>query len=63
MSIANPKQILIQSEKHLADLVLDCHLVPIGSFALECLRNDKMVIDTILTFKEKSTNLKAIVIL
>lgn len=56
IAIANPRQVMHQSEKHLADLVLDCNLVPIGAFGLECLRNDKMVMDAIITFREKGKN-------
>lgn len=49
---SNPKQIMLDAEKHLADYVRDCYLTPIGSFALGTLRNDKLIIDTLLTFKQ-----------
>ena len=54
MAVANPRQVLINSEKHLADLIIDCNLVPVGSFALECVRNNKIVLDAMISFREKS---------
>jgi hypothetical protein len=54
ISIANPRQVMFEAEKHLADLVTECVLVPVGSFGLECVRSDKQVIDAIITFREKS---------
>jgi hypothetical protein len=59
MAIANPRQILLGNDDHLADLVADCNLVPIGSFALETLRNDKTILDALITFKEKEDNLSS----
>lgn len=57
MSVANPRQVLIKSEKHLAECVTDCNLIPTGSFALDCLRNDKLCMDSIITYRERSKSL------
>lgn len=54
MSIANPRQVLLKSEKHLAELITECNLIPTGSFALDCLRNDKLIMDSIITFRERN---------
>jgi len=51
MTSSNPKQIMLEAEQHFADYVRDCHLQPIGSFALKCMRNDNLTIDALLTFK------------
>ena len=52
MSTRNPKQILMDGPNHLADYVTDCSLVPIGSFALDCMRKDKLIIDALIVFQE-----------
>jgi len=49
---SNPKLIMLDAEKHLADFVKDCYLIPIGSFALGSMRSDKLSIDTLLLFQE-----------
>lgn len=55
MSVAFPRQVLLNADKHLVDLVADCSLIPVGSFAFDCLRSDKLVIDSIITFHERGT--------
>ncbi len=49
---SNPKQIMLNAPKHLADYLNDASLVPAGSFALDCMRDDKLSIDALLTFEE-----------
>jgi len=49
---SNPKQIMLEAPKHLADYLNDASLVPVGSFALDCMRDDKLSIDALLTFEE-----------
>lgn len=49
---SNPKQIMLDAEKHLADFIRESYLIPVGSFALGTMRNDKLIIDTLLFFQE-----------
>jgi len=49
---SNPKQIMLEEPKHLADYLHEVSLVPAGSFALDCMRDDKLSIDALLTFEE-----------
>jgi len=49
---SNPKQIMLEEPKHLADYISEVSLVPAGSFALDCMRDDKLSIDALLTFEE-----------
>lgn len=52
MITSNPKQIMLEEKRHLADYIKSSYLSPVGSFALGCMRKDKLVIDTILTYEE-----------
>lgn len=54
MITSYPKQIMFDAAKHPADHMKDCYLVPIGSFALGCMRNDKLTIDSLLTFQKSN---------
>jgi len=49
---SNPKQILIDASRHLADYVSNFSLIPIGSFALDCMRRDKLSVDILASFKQ-----------
>ena len=46
----NPKQILNDTLIHLGDYVSDFSLAPIGSFALDCMRNEKLSVDLLASF-------------
>jgi len=52
ITTSNPKQIMLNSENHLADNIRDCYLTPIGSFALGCMRNDNLVVDSLLVYNK-----------
>lgn len=52
MVTSSTKQVLIHAEKHIADFINNCHLVPIGSFALGNIRNENLTADCAIIFKE-----------
>lgn len=54
---SSPKQIMLDAPKHLADYVTDCSLVPIGSFALDCMRKDRLSINVLVIFQESKMSL------
>lgn len=51
-AISEEKPELAEGEKHITEYVNQYHLVPVGSFALECMRNDDPVLDVLFIFKE-----------
>jgi len=49
---SNPKQLMLDAPKHLADYITECSLIPIGSFALDCMRKQKLSMNALVTFQE-----------
>jgi len=49
---SNPKQIMLDATNHLADYVSNFSLIPIGSFALDCMRREKLSVDILASFKQ-----------
>lgn len=52
MVTSNPKQYMKDAPKHLADYVTSFHLIPLGSFALGCMRNENLSIDALAVFTQ-----------
>lgn len=46
---------------YLADFISEYHIVPVGSFALECMRNTELVIDVLFIFREGSLKINTFI--
>ena len=53
MAIKNSKpEDLAEGETHITEYVDNFHLVPVGAFALDCMRNDELVLDALFIFNQ-----------
>jgi len=50
-------QELGEGETHFTEFVDSYHLIPIGSFALECMRTDEPTLDALFIFQESTPKL------
>jgi len=51
MAIKRPED-LAEGETHITEYVDNFNLVPVGAFALDCLRNDELVLDALFIFNQ-----------
>jgi len=54
MITSNTKQVMINAPKHIADFIYNCYIIPIGSFAVGCMRNDKLIADCLMIFDKSN---------
>lgn len=52
MAIADSENDVADGEKRLAEYINEFYLIPIGSFALDCMRDNEQVLDALLIFHE-----------
>jgi len=52
MITSNTKQVMINAPRHIADYIYNCYIIPIGSFAVGCMRNDKLIADCLMIFEK-----------
>ena len=47
---------ITEGNSHIVEYVHEYHLVPVGSFALECIRKEEPVLDALLILQEGNNN-------